>query len=404
MMSPNIYLSYSWNAEDMSIADAIDKDWQAIGITLIRDKRDVSYKDSLRDFMSRMSEGDYVLLIISKSYLESKNCMYEALELFKNPNFKDKILPILAPMANIYDAVGKMSYARYWENKIVELESELSKLSSRANLSSIYTELDHYARIRSSIASFSDVISDMRGVSWPDIKEQNYEEIFKHIGYSVNESTILRECNRVLNIVNEEDQELELDKLEFKYKDNSNIIFTASSIAFTRKKFKKSRVALERIGNSHPRPWKVYHNLAQLLRMHFSDPNGARNNLNKALEIEPNYAIGHASLADLLCSEFSDYIGALEHYRKALQIDPKFLGAHINLASLLSDHFKDYKMAMNQLLYADKLSPNNPYILYNTAHILMECGEHDTARRGYAVACRMNPMLKTPEGDKHFGL
>ncbi|MBF9224260.1 TIR domain-containing protein [Hymenobacter sp. BT662] len=70
--SPKIYISYSWSEQEMLIADTIDQDWQSVGIKLIRDKRDVNYKDSLKDFMRSMSEGDYVLVIIGQGYLQSK--------------------------------------------------------------------------------------------------------------------------------------------------------------------------------------------------------------------------------------------------------------------------------------------------------------------------------------------
>lgn len=36
---------------------------------------------------------DYIILIISDSYLKSKNCMYEVMEMMRDSEYKDKIFP-----------------------------------------------------------------------------------------------------------------------------------------------------------------------------------------------------------------------------------------------------------------------------------------------------------------------
>jgi hypothetical protein len=94
-MQPQIFISYCWKNKD--IADSIDKDWETVGIKLIRDIRDLEFKQNIKAFMQRIDTCDYVLLLISKGYL----CMYEALELFEEPSCKGKVLPILVEDARI---------------------------------------------------------------------------------------------------------------------------------------------------------------------------------------------------------------------------------------------------------------------------------------------------------------
>ena len=144
-MQSKIFISYSW--KDKDIADSIDDDWKAVGITLDRDIKDLEYKQDIKDFMSRVKTTDYVLLLISRGYLESKNCMYEALEIFEDADFKKKILPILTDDVKIHSADGRLKYIHYWQRKIDNLEKEIRKLKSSVQVSSIYQELDDFSKI-----------------------------------------------------------------------------------------------------------------------------------------------------------------------------------------------------------------------------------------------------------------
>lgn len=43
--------------------------------------------------MQSIVNMDYVVFLISDSYLKSANCMYEVLEVMKDKNYKEKIFP-----------------------------------------------------------------------------------------------------------------------------------------------------------------------------------------------------------------------------------------------------------------------------------------------------------------------
>ena len=83
-MEMQIFISYSW--KDKKIVDEVDKDFMALGITLVRDIRDTEFKDSLRQFMKRIRTFDFAIVIVSDSFLKSKNCLIEILEFIKDDN------------------------------------------------------------------------------------------------------------------------------------------------------------------------------------------------------------------------------------------------------------------------------------------------------------------------------
>jgi hypothetical protein len=182
-MQPKIYISYSWSLESDSVANTIEADWQAAGLEIIRDKNVLRYKDSLSDYMRSMDSGDYVLLLISKGYLESKNCMFEVLELFKNPDFKNKVLPIILDSAKIHEDFSAIDYIEHWSNKVKELSDRYHKMTDFANTIGVQEKLNLYKRIRDSIDGFISLLNDMLTLYWSKPKEEVYGQIFEHIKF-----------------------------------------------------------------------------------------------------------------------------------------------------------------------------------------------------------------------------
>ena len=129
-----IFISYKWGGESEQLVDHIDRAAQKRGITIIRDKRDAGYKTRIKEFMQRIGRGKAIIVVISKPYLESENCMFELIEIAKNGQFYDRIFPIVLKDANIYDPFERADHITYWENKIQELDSKLREIKSSANL------------------------------------------------------------------------------------------------------------------------------------------------------------------------------------------------------------------------------------------------------------------------------
>jgi hypothetical protein len=68
-LKTRIFLSYAW--KDEGLADSIDTMFANAGITLVRDKRDVEYRGSIKEFMKQIRFTDYVILVISPEFLKS---------------------------------------------------------------------------------------------------------------------------------------------------------------------------------------------------------------------------------------------------------------------------------------------------------------------------------------------
>jgi tetratricopeptide (TPR) repeat protein len=391
-MQPKIYISYSWSPESLAIADTIDKDWAAAGITLIRDKRDLGYKQSLRAFMQGMSKGDYVLVIISKGYLESKNCMFEALELFQDPAFQDKILPVITPSANIHSALGKLSYIKFWENAIKELNDQLREIGSLSNMQTIYEELEHYERIRKSISEFSGVLTDMVCATWPHTKDSNYQDIFKYLGLAQDDA--LQEVIRINEIQDVDAQLIAFEQLFIRYPNDVHTLFFKANSALEEGKYLLSKMYFEKLLNQFPYFARGHQNFAVLLADHLADFEKADKHFNTALRLNPTNVRILVNYARYLRFHINNSPKAREYYQKALAIDPKDATAHYNMAIMLKHDFHEFDLAKYHYLQSLDADPTNPDTHYNLGNLLREYyQDYVLAQAHYERAAALAPSI-----------
>lgn len=158
-----VFVSYAWTEESKTIVDQIEIALKDSGIALIRDKNEMRYKDSLRDFMNRIGRGSAIIVVLSKRYLESKSCMFELTEIAKNGNIHHRVFPVVMADSDIYDAGGRLKYIRYWEEKKRELDREMRSVGGE-KLEGIREEIDLYADIRNTIAGIVNTLGDMNAL------------------------------------------------------------------------------------------------------------------------------------------------------------------------------------------------------------------------------------------------
>lgn len=129
-----VYVSYAWNADSELIVDQLEEVFLNEDIVLIRDKSHLKYKDNIRDFMDRLGESNYVIIVISSSYLKSDNCMYELLMIYKNNDFEKRIFPIILKGSGIYNSIDIINHVSYWTDKVDEFEKKLISYLENFNL------------------------------------------------------------------------------------------------------------------------------------------------------------------------------------------------------------------------------------------------------------------------------
>lgn len=182
MADSQVFISYAWGGESEEVANEIESILIQNGIALVRDKTDLGFKGLIREFMQRIGQGNAVVLIISDKYLKSKNCMFELLEVRKNGNFIERILPVVLSDANIYDSLGMLYYIKYWEQKIAELNEAAKGLTSLADARSIHADIDLYTDIRGSFDDMAELLSNMNVLTLAIMRSRQYSPLLDALG------------------------------------------------------------------------------------------------------------------------------------------------------------------------------------------------------------------------------
>ena len=120
---PEIFISYSWT--NKKIADKIYYDLTFVGFIVIKDDHTLKYTDRISDFMKKIRKSDFALLIICDNYLKSINCMSEVMQLYKDDNIWEKLLPVICKNAKIYKLTDRIQYVNYWQDKSSAIEMAL---------------------------------------------------------------------------------------------------------------------------------------------------------------------------------------------------------------------------------------------------------------------------------------
>ncbi|GAK56482.1 TIR protein [Candidatus Vecturithrix granuli] len=178
MDTPEIFISYTWQGESLKITEALDTFLQARGITVVRDNRDIGYKGLIKEYMQRLGQGKYVVVVLSDQYFTSKDCMFELLQLSRQEGFYDRIFPITVEGISIYEAEDLLRYARYWDEKIAHLQQEIKNTANITNLQGITDDLNLYVEIRQNIAKLIDFL---RNINTHPLKGSNFDPLLKAI-------------------------------------------------------------------------------------------------------------------------------------------------------------------------------------------------------------------------------
>ena len=175
-----VFISYAWGVEREEIVDQIDGALQKRGVKITRDKRDLGYKGSIKEFMERIGQGNCVIVVVSDKYLRSPNCMFELVEIAENKQFHDRIFPIVLADADIYDPVKRLGYVKYWEIKRNEL-ADAMKTVDPANLQGIRDDMDLYDRIRDKISGLASILKDMNTLKPEMHQDSNFSQLYDAI-------------------------------------------------------------------------------------------------------------------------------------------------------------------------------------------------------------------------------
>jgi internalin A len=179
-VQPEVFISYKWGGDSEALVDEIQQRLADRGVLITRDKNEVAYRDSIQQFMQRIGTGKCIVVILSKAYLESRNCMYELTQIADHPEFARRVYPIVMEDAGIFDPRTQLGYIKYWANKRTELDAEMKEVGQE-HLEGIREELDLYADIRNTISRIMSVLRDMNTLTPQAHRGTDFEQLYTQL-------------------------------------------------------------------------------------------------------------------------------------------------------------------------------------------------------------------------------
>lgn len=175
-----VFISYKWGGASEALVDEIQRTMEARGVFVTRDKNELRYRDSIQQFMRRIGAGKCIIVILSKAYLESKNCMFELTEIANRPELASHVYPIIMQDAAIFKAVSRIGYVKYWEDQRRELDQAMRQVGQEY-LQGIREELDLYEKIRNMVAGIMDVLADMNTLTPEVHRDTDFEQLYAQL-------------------------------------------------------------------------------------------------------------------------------------------------------------------------------------------------------------------------------
>lgn len=155
---------------------------------------ELQYKDSFKAFMNTIQDHDFVLTVVSDTYLRRQACMYEVGEIIKDRHYKDRLLFVVlsenehkyygegAPKKigpDIYKgAEERLKYVDYWKKQYDNLEKKMREINDLEAVSKASVDLKIIGQIfRKDMSEFLDFLADENGKNFEKLYANNFDEV-----------------------------------------------------------------------------------------------------------------------------------------------------------------------------------------------------------------------------------
>jgi internalin A len=190
---PQVFVSYAWGdatPEGRQRAQVVDDLCAALdlqGVHVRRDRDEMRPGDLISEFMDRLTEGDYVLAVISDKYLRSEYCMYELFRIYRNcadrpERFLGKVIPLILPDARLESLTQRLQRAIYWTQQ----EEELRPLIA-GHIGTVGTEFFRKFKLigefgRNTSNMLEHLVDKLQPRDFTRQAEEGFQEVLSQIG------------------------------------------------------------------------------------------------------------------------------------------------------------------------------------------------------------------------------
>ncbi len=314
------FFSYSW--KNIEYVDKVDKILHDYGIYAQRDIRDIDYNQSINAFMDKIRESNYAIIMISDDYLKSYFCMKEILELSKERDYAERILPIVLEDADIFNPIGRSKYIIYWQDELDKIVKEIKKIDV-TNLPD-----ENIAKtiklIAIHIGDFINFISDLKIMHFDEIAQTNFRPLVNSLGGS---NVLLEKLFDKIDWENFEKSLGNVNEFLAEYPKFAPGYIVQAEMLMQMSETERALSSLEKAIDVDKDFATPYFNLGNYYT-HIGNSKKGIDLLTKAIELEPNYYEAYVCRSDSYKKD-KNYDAAIEDLRIAIEFNYDLVRCYI---------------------------------------------------------------------------
>lgn len=179
-MCKKVYVSYRWQEP----IEGITRNWLApsidsVGFRCVIDVKDCAYKGRIDRFEEEIGRADRIVIMLSKQFYFSDQCMYEAALITKNDNLETRLFPV-----NIGDYQHNDSFYNnlldYWDGEERKVSEYLK--THTYGLEPFLEKMNRLTLIKDNIGKFWSHISNENFLNFSAVSKDNFKMIMDLFG------------------------------------------------------------------------------------------------------------------------------------------------------------------------------------------------------------------------------
>lgn len=177
-----VYISYNWENNSDHTVNHLCTVFVLRGINYCRDKQNCHYLDNIKAFMNSIRNGEIIVVVLSRAYMLSKNCMYELSGILERKDGIDRILPVVVD-DSIRDRRFYIDMVKHWKEQKDKVADDVNTILSidPDMVGPLAKEQEEINAIYGFLQKIKDYIDWVNAESLDNLSSSNFQSLIDKI-------------------------------------------------------------------------------------------------------------------------------------------------------------------------------------------------------------------------------
>lgn len=177
-----VYISYNWEDNSDHTVNHLCTVFVLRRINYSRDKQNCHYLDNIKTFMNSIRNGEIIVVVLSRAYMLSKNCMYELSGILERKDGMDRILPVVVD-DSIRDRRFYIDMVKYWKDQKDKIDDDVNTMMGidPNMVAPLVKEQEEIKAIYGFLLKIKDYIDWINADSLNNLSSSNFQSLIDKI-------------------------------------------------------------------------------------------------------------------------------------------------------------------------------------------------------------------------------